>query len=158
MGVFIALIIILFVGAIIYSIVKSKREQEEISEIMEKSLSLDKNKIELGRNWIPNDILLENESNNRNDETNVTGAKRMLVLGSIMTIGGTISAVYGNYQNNHVDAQRFYDAAQDFWYNGTVDRNPGDPFFIAGLVVLGVGALLLVGGVVWLIIAKNKSE
>lgn len=86
------------------------------------------------------------------------GAVVMLVLGSVMTIGGTISAIYGNYQNNHVDAQRFYDAAQDFWYNGTVDRNPGDPFFIAGLVVLGVGAVLLIGGVAWLIVAKNKRD
>ncbi len=82
----------------------------------------------------------------------------MLVLGSILTIGGTISAIYGNYQNNHIDSERFYDAAQDLWYNGTVNRNPGDPFFIAGLVVLGVGAVLLIGGVVWLILAKNRRN
>lgn len=87
-----------------------------------------------------------------------TGGIVMLVLGSVMTIGGTISAIYGNYQNNHMDAQRFYDAAQNLWYNGTVNRNPGDPFFIAGLVVLGVGAILLIGGIIWLILAKNRRN
>ncbi len=79
----------------------------------------------------------------------------MIIGGSILTFIGTAVTIYGNNLNNNIDAA---EAFEHFWNTSTISYNPGDPFFIAGLVVLGVGALLLVGGVVWLIIAKNKSE
>lgn len=82
------------------------------------------------------------------------GAVKMIVGGSLAAIAGTISTIYGSYANNNLDEQRI----KDLWYNDSVNFKPGDPFFIAGLVVLGVGAVLLIGGVAWLIVAKNKRD
>lgn len=145
MEVFAITIVVMVAIVCIVCYVKKKQNDREIYDVMHNA-------------WQNNP---ENEVLKKYAPKRVSGAsgsKKMLVLGSVLTVCGTISAIYGNYENNHVDAQRVYDAAQDLWYNGTVNRNPGDPFFIAGLVALGVGAVLLIGGVVWLIISKNRRD
>lgn len=83
-----------------------------------------------------------------------SGAVKMIVGGSLAVLAGTVSTIYGSYANSNLDEQRI----KDLWYNDSVNFRPGDPFFIAGLVVLGVGAVLLIGGVAWLIVAKNRRD
>lgn len=69
----------------------------------------------------------------------------MIILGIIALIAGIASAIYGNAQNNDLEAQ-LKSALED----GTT--NPGDTFLYIGIAVAVVGAILLIVG-----ISKHKK-
>ena len=65
----------------------------------------------------------------------------MLALGVIMLIGGIISAVFGNMQNNSLESQ-----FNSFMSSGKV--NPGDTFLYIGIAVAVIGLIFLIIGAV----------
>ncbi len=65
----------------------------------------------------------------------------MVVLGVIALIGGIISAVFGNMQNNDLEAQ-----FNSFFNNGSA--NPGDVFIYIGIAAAVIGVLLIIIGAV----------
>lgn len=63
-----------------------------------------------------------------------------IIYGVCALAVGFVLALYGNYQNNDLEAQ-----LSSLWYNGTA--NPGDVWLYAGIAVAVVGLVVLIIGI-----------
>lgn len=85
-----------------------------------------------------------------------SGAVVMTAQGLVMIVSGALSAVCHDGQST-LNIWRYHEA-EGMWRSRPLNETLSSDILVAGLVALGVGAVLLIGGIVWLILAKNRRD